>query len=189
MPGLDENASAIASPCQRPARWGRHRAGGGRGRGADAGRGASHAPAKRERELRRGRRPRGPRRPRARALARWARGVLHPRCPGRRSRGRPRHRGTLANHQRRTPRALTHNRQRLAAKTKLRTTIPQAARTLWTLSGPELYVLQTGHGDLSPDQYERWLGDLCVGGLLQPDTSHRPSPPRRNRNRGAFRSR
>jgi AcrR family transcriptional regulator len=64
---------------------------------------------------------------------------------------------------------LTRSRisvRRLATKAKLRTTVPGAARTLWTLSGPELYVLQIRGGGLAPDDYERWLGDLLVAALL-----------------------
>jgi AcrR family transcriptional regulator len=56
---------------------------------------------------------------------------------------------------------------RLASKAKLRTTIDEAARTLWALSIPELYVLQIHAGGLSPDDYERWLGDLLVAALLE----------------------
>lgn len=56
--------------------------------------------------------------------------------------------------------------RRLAKKARLRTTTAGAARTLWTLSGPELYVLQTRRAGLSPDAYERWLGDLLVAALL-----------------------
>ena len=56
---------------------------------------------------------------------------------------------------------------RLASKAKLRTTIDEAARTLWALTVPELYVLQIHAGGLSPDEYERWLGDLLVAALLE----------------------
>ncbi len=55
---------------------------------------------------------------------------------------------------------------RLASKAKLRTTVDEAARTLWALSVPELYVLQIHTGGLNPDDYERWLGDLFVAALL-----------------------
>src|SRR5215210_1848886 len=55
---------------------------------------------------------------------------------------------------------------RLASKAKLRTTVGEAARTLWVLSVPELYVLQIHTGGLNPDDYERWLGDLLVAALL-----------------------
>ena len=57
--------------------------------------------------------------------------------------------------------------RRLASKAKLRTTVGEAARTLWALSVPELYVLQLHAGGLSPDEYERWLGDLLVAALLE----------------------
>jgi AcrR family transcriptional regulator len=56
--------------------------------------------------------------------------------------------------------------RRLASKAKLRTTVAGTTRTLWTLSGPELYVLQIHGGGLNPDDYERWLGDLLVAALL-----------------------
>ena len=55
----------------------------------------------------------------------------------------------------------------LEGKAKLRTTRAQAARTLWTLTVPELYVVQTHTAGLTPDQYERWLGDLLVAALLE----------------------
>jgi AcrR family transcriptional regulator len=55
---------------------------------------------------------------------------------------------------------------RLASKAKLRTTVGEAARTLWVLSVPELYVLQIHTGGSNPDDYERWLGDLLVAALL-----------------------
>lgn len=53
-------------------------------------------------------------------------------------------------------------------KAKLRTTRAQAVRTLWTLTIPELYVVQTHTAGLTPDQYERWLGDLLITALLEP---------------------
>lgn len=56
--------------------------------------------------------------------------------------------------------------ERLAGKAKLTTTISQTARTLWALTGPELYVLQLDGDDLTPDDYERWLGDLLTATLL-----------------------
>jgi AcrR family transcriptional regulator len=56
----------------------------------------------------------------------------------------------------------------LEGKAKLRTPRAQAARTLWTLTVPELYVVQTHTAGLTPDQYERWLGELLVVALLEP---------------------
>jgi AcrR family transcriptional regulator len=56
--------------------------------------------------------------------------------------------------------------RRLASKAKLRTTVGEAARTLWILTVPELYVLQIHTGGLDADDYERWLGDLLVAALL-----------------------
>ncbi len=55
----------------------------------------------------------------------------------------------------------------LAKKAKLRGTVPETARTLWTLSVPELYVLQVQGADFSPDDYERWLADLLVTAVLE----------------------
>ena len=57
--------------------------------------------------------------------------------------------------------------KRLATKAKLRTTRAEAVRTLWTLTVPELYVIQTETAGLDPDGYERWLGDLLVAALLE----------------------
>ena len=54
----------------------------------------------------------------------------------------------------------------LAGKARLRAAPREATRTLWTLSGPELYVLQVDGAGLRPDTYERWLGDLLVDALL-----------------------
>jgi hypothetical protein len=53
----------------------------------------------------------------------------------------------------------------LATKTRLRASIPSTARTLWALTLPEIYVLQVHHGDLRPDQYERWLADLLLSSI------------------------
>lgn len=57
--------------------------------------------------------------------------------------------------------------RRLASQAKLRTTVPGATRTLWALSGPELYVLQVHAGGMNPDGYEHWLGNLFVAALLE----------------------
>ena len=56
--------------------------------------------------------------------------------------------------------------ERLASKAKLRTTVGEAALTLWALSVPELYVLQIHAGGMKADDYEHWLGDLLVAALL-----------------------
>ena len=56
--------------------------------------------------------------------------------------------------------------KRLATKTRLRASLPATARTLWSLTLPEIYVLQVHHGELAPDEYERWLADLLVGAIL-----------------------
>jgi AcrR family transcriptional regulator len=58
--------------------------------------------------------------------------------------------------------------KRLESKAKLRMTRAQTVRTLWTLTVPELYVVQTRTAGRTPDQYERWLGDLLVTALLEP---------------------
>jgi AcrR family transcriptional regulator len=68
-------------------------------------------------------------------------------------------------HEERLGRART-SASRLASKAKLRVTVGEAARTLWVLSVPELYVLQVQTGGISPGDYERWLGDLFVAALL-----------------------
>jgi AcrR family transcriptional regulator len=62
--------------------------------------------------------------------------------------------------------------KRLASKTALATTANETARTLWALTGPELYVLQTEAGTATPNRYERWLADLLVAALL-PTASRR----------------
>jgi len=51
----------------------------------------------------------------------------------------------------------------LAAKAAVR---PSAERTLWSLSGPELYVQQVDGAGVSPAAYQRWLGDLLVVAVL-----------------------
>jgi AcrR family transcriptional regulator len=56
--------------------------------------------------------------------------------------------------------------RRLARKTKLRTGPTETARTLSSLTIPELYVHLVDHGDLTPEVYERWLADLLVAALL-----------------------
>lgn len=43
----------------------------------------------------------------------------------------------------------------------------QAARTLWTLTVPEVYGHQVHTARPSPEDYERWLGDLLVAALLE----------------------
>ena len=55
--------------------------------------------------------------------------------------------------------------KRLATKTRLRASVPATARTLWALTLPEIYVLQVHHGQLTPDEYERWLADLLLGAI------------------------
>ncbi len=56
--------------------------------------------------------------------------------------------------------------QRLAAKTPLRTSVPEAAHTLWALTVPELYVLHIKESSRGPDAYQRWLADLLIAALL-----------------------
>jgi len=55
--------------------------------------------------------------------------------------------------------------KRLATKTALQASVPATARTLWALTLPEIYVLQVHHGDLTPNQYERWLADLLISAI------------------------
>ena len=54
----------------------------------------------------------------------------------------------------------------LARKTPIRGTVARAARTLWTLTLPELYVAQVEGAGLTGDSYQRWLADLLVAALL-----------------------
>jgi AcrR family transcriptional regulator len=54
----------------------------------------------------------------------------------------------------------------LARKAPLRGTVARSARTLWTLTLPELYVVQIDGAGLSGDTYQRWLADLLVAALL-----------------------
>jgi AcrR family transcriptional regulator len=60
----------------------------------------------------------------------------------------------------------TPSAERLAEKTRLRTSVGEAARTLWALTAPELYVLQVERGGFGADRYERWLADLLKRALL-----------------------
>jgi AcrR family transcriptional regulator len=57
----------------------------------------------------------------------------------------------------------------LARKAQLRGTVAHAARTLWTLTLPELYGAQIHGGGVSPATYERWLAEVLVAALL-PDS-------------------
>jgi hypothetical protein len=56
--------------------------------------------------------------------------------------------------------------QRLAAKTALRTSVPEAAHTLWALTVPELYVLHVTESGRQPDTYQHWLADVLIAVLL-----------------------
>jgi len=56
--------------------------------------------------------------------------------------------------------------QRLTAKTTLRTSVPDAAHTLWALTVPELYVLHVKESDRHPDTYQRWLADVLIAVLI-----------------------
>jgi AcrR family transcriptional regulator len=57
----------------------------------------------------------------------------------------------------------------LARKTPMRGTVARSARTLWTLTLPELYVVQVDGAGLTGDSYQRWLADLLVAALLPDD--------------------
>ena len=64
---------------------------------------------------------------------------------------------------------LTRSRtsaQRLAAKTTLRASVPEAAHTLWALTVPELYVLHVTESGRRPDTYQHWLADVLTATLL-----------------------
>jgi hypothetical protein len=56
--------------------------------------------------------------------------------------------------------------QRLAAKTTLRSSVPDAAHTLWALTVPELYVLHIKESGRRPEAYQRWLADALIAVLL-----------------------
>jgi AcrR family transcriptional regulator len=56
----------------------------------------------------------------------------------------------------------------LAGKAPLRASTPATARTLWSLSGPELYVLHVDGAGVSSAAYQRWLADLLVAAVLAP---------------------
>jgi AcrR family transcriptional regulator len=55
---------------------------------------------------------------------------------------------------------------RLAQKAGLRSSVPEATRTLWVLSASELYMLQVQRDGFAADAYERWLADLLKRALL-----------------------
>jgi AcrR family transcriptional regulator len=54
----------------------------------------------------------------------------------------------------------------LARKARLRGSVAHAARTLWTLTLPELYGAQVHDAGVTAATYERWLGDVLVAALL-----------------------
>jgi AcrR family transcriptional regulator len=54
----------------------------------------------------------------------------------------------------------------LAHKAQLRGSVAHAARTLWTLTLPELYGAQVHSAAVTAATYERWLGDVLVAALL-----------------------
>ena len=56
--------------------------------------------------------------------------------------------------------------QQLAAKTTLRTSVPDAAHTLWALTVPELYVLHVTESGRSPQAYQHWLADVLIAVLI-----------------------
>ena len=56
--------------------------------------------------------------------------------------------------------------RRLTAKATLRTSVPEAAHTLWALTVPELYVLNVKESGRRPEAYQRWLADLLIAVLL-----------------------
>ena len=57
--------------------------------------------------------------------------------------------------------------QGLAAKATLRTSVPEAAHTLWALTIPELYILHVTESGRRPDAYQRWLADVLIAVLLE----------------------
>ena len=56
--------------------------------------------------------------------------------------------------------------ERLAARATLRTSVPDAARTLWALTAPELYNLHVTESGRRPDDYQHWLADVLIAALL-----------------------
>jgi AcrR family transcriptional regulator len=54
----------------------------------------------------------------------------------------------------------------LARKAQLRGSVAHTARTLWTLTLPELYGAQVHGAGGTAAAYERWLGDVLVAALL-----------------------
>jgi AcrR family transcriptional regulator len=54
----------------------------------------------------------------------------------------------------------------LARKAQLRGSVAHAARTLWTLTLPELYGAQVQSAGVTAATYQRWLGDVLVAALL-----------------------
>ena len=54
----------------------------------------------------------------------------------------------------------------LARKAQLRGSVAHAARTLWTLTLPEVYGAQVQGAGVTAATYERWLGDVLVAALL-----------------------
>ena len=54
----------------------------------------------------------------------------------------------------------------LARKAQLRGSVAHTARTLWTLTLPELYGAQVHGAGVTAATYERWLGDVLVAALL-----------------------
>ena len=54
----------------------------------------------------------------------------------------------------------------LAHKAPLRASVAYTARTLWTLTLPELYGAQVHNAGATAATYERWLGDVLVAALL-----------------------
>jgi len=56
--------------------------------------------------------------------------------------------------------------QGLAAKATLRTSVPEAAHTLWALTIPELYILHVTESGRRPDAYQDWLADVLIAVLL-----------------------
>ena len=54
----------------------------------------------------------------------------------------------------------------LTRKAAIRGTAAHAARTLWTLTLPELYVAQVDGAGITPATYQRWLGEVLINALL-----------------------
>jgi AcrR family transcriptional regulator len=57
--------------------------------------------------------------------------------------------------------------------------VDRASDILWTLNHPDVWQLLVGERGWSPDDYERWFGDISCAQLLAGTLTSAPGPPRR----------